>query len=71
MVVNSLLESVFYNTGNILLSDLVLGLMLLASLFLEYALIHKYLLLTFGFNVTIFVFLSVVLWFGTKILRLV
>ena len=69
MVVDSLLEPVFHNAGNISSSDLVPGLTLLASLFPGYALMHKYLLLTFGFDVTILVSSGVVLWFGTKILR--
>lgn len=71
MVVDSLLELASHNASNISSSDLVPGLTLLASLFPGYALIHKYVLLTFGFDVTILVSSGVVLWFGTKSLRAV
>jgi chaperone BCS1 len=70
MVVNSLLESAFHNTGNISSSDPAPGLSLttlLETFVPGYGPIHKFLLFAFGFDVTIFVSLGVVLWFGARI----
>ena len=64
MVLNSLLESAFYNIGNTLLSDPALGLSLITLLetFVPgYSPIYKFLLFAFGFNVTILVSLGVIL----------
>jgi len=64
IVINSLLEFVFYNIRNILLSNLVLRLSLITLLktfVLRYNLIYKFLLFSFSFNIIIIVSLSVIL----------
>jgi mitochondrial chaperone BCS1 len=74
MVVSKLLEFIFHDTGNISSSDPVLGLSLITLLEAfapGYNQIHKFLLFNFGLDVTILVFLGVVLWLGTRIFRLV
>jgi chaperone BCS1 len=70
MVVDSLLESAFHNAGNISSNDPVPGLsltILLEKIVPGYDLIHKFLLIAFGFDVTILVSLGVVLWLGARI----
>jgi chaperone BCS1 len=66
----TMLESTFYNTGNISSSNSASGLSLttlLETFVPGYGLIHKFLLFAFGFDVTILVFLYIVLWFSNRI----
>jgi chaperone BCS1 len=72
MVLNSFLESAFYNAENVSSSDPAPGLpltTLLETFVPGYGPIHKFLLFAFGFDVTIFVSLGVFLWFGARIFR--
>lgn len=72
MVVNSLLESAFYNAGNISSSDPAPGLSLrtlLETFVPGYGPIYKFVLFAFGFDVTVFVSLGAILWFGAGFFR--
>lgn len=72
MVASKLLESAFHDAGNISSSDPVPGLSLttlLEGFAPGYGQIHKFLLFTFGFDVTVLVSLGVALWLGARIFR--
>jgi chaperone BCS1 len=72
--IGNILRSAFppQNAGNILPSDPISGLpptTLLETLVPGYGAIHKFLLFTFGFDVTVLVSLGVVVWLSGRIFR--